>query len=90
MLRWTAVTQDGDLGGKDFPGWLAGLLALLMIFLTPSFLGHSLMNPKDIPFATGYIMSLFFTYRLLKFLKFHNLLVEMNSIKKLPLFHGMN
>ncbi len=46
-------------------GWLTGILAMLFIFLTPSFLGHSLMNPKDIPFATGFIMSLFFTYRLL-------------------------
>ena len=26
MLRWAAVTKDGDLAGKDFPGWLAGLL----------------------------------------------------------------
>lgn len=26
MLRWTAVTEDGDLAGKDFPGWLNSLL----------------------------------------------------------------
>ncbi|MFH1158831.1 MAG: ATP-dependent DNA helicase [Pseudomonadota bacterium] len=26
MLRWAAITEDGDLAGKDFPGWLAGLL----------------------------------------------------------------
>ncbi len=26
MLRWAAVTEDGDLAGKDFPGWLTGLL----------------------------------------------------------------
>ena len=26
MLRWAAVTEDGDLAGKDFPGWLNGLL----------------------------------------------------------------
>jgi len=26
MLRWAAVTEDGDLAGKDFPGWLAGLI----------------------------------------------------------------
>lgn len=63
----TAMVFAGLLAA-EIGGWLAGLLALLMIFLTPSFLGHSLMNPKDIPFATGYIMSLFFTYRLLKFL----------------------
>ncbi len=26
MLRWAAVTRDGDFAGKDFPGWLNGLL----------------------------------------------------------------
>lgn len=26
MIRWASTTQDGDLTGKDFPGWLAGLL----------------------------------------------------------------
>ncbi len=26
MLRWAAVTEDGDLAGKDFPGWLVSLL----------------------------------------------------------------
>lgn len=26
MARWAAATQDGDLSGGDFPGWLAGLL----------------------------------------------------------------
>ncbi len=26
MLRWAAATEDGDLAGKDFPGWLNGLL----------------------------------------------------------------
>lgn len=26
MARWAAVTEDGDLMGKDFPGWLTGLM----------------------------------------------------------------
>ncbi len=46
-------------------GWLAAIIALILIFFTPSFLGHSLMNPKDIPFALGYIMSIYYTYKLL-------------------------
>ena len=46
-------------------GWLTGILSLIFIFLTPSFLGHSMMNPKDIPFAMGYIMSIYYTYLLL-------------------------
>lgn len=26
LTRWAGVTEDGDFGGKDFPGWLLGLL----------------------------------------------------------------
>lgn len=26
MTRWAAVTSDGDLMGKEFPGWLVGLM----------------------------------------------------------------
>ena len=48
------------LTAKLIGGWPCGLLAMIMAFLSPRFLGHSLMNPKDIPFATGYIMSLYF------------------------------
>lgn len=68
---WTAIfgvaamVFTGLLAGS-IGGWLTGILALLFIFLTPSFLGHSLMNPKDIPFATGFIMSIYFTYLLLR------------------------
>ena len=46
--------------GARFP-WLAGCLALM----TPSLLGHSFVNPKDIPFAlfyTGYTFTLLKRY----------------------------
>lgn len=26
MARWVSVTADGDLAGRDFPGWLPGLI----------------------------------------------------------------
>lgn len=45
---------------RQIGGWQAGIIALGMIFLSPRFLGHSLMNPKDIPFAAGYIMAVYF------------------------------
>jgi len=61
----TAMVFSGLLA-MELGGWLAGIFALVLIFLTPSFTGHSLMNPKDIPFATGYIMSLYFTLKLLR------------------------
>lgn len=49
---------------KEMAGWRAGILALIMIALSPRFLGHSFMNPKDIPFACGYIMAVYFVIRL--------------------------
>ncbi len=49
---------------RRMAGWKAAVLGLLFMFLSPRFLGHSLMNPKDIPFAAGYIMALYFMLRL--------------------------
>ena len=51
---------------RELAGWRYGLLALLFIWLSPRFLGHSLMNPKDIPFAMGYIMAVYYMLRWLK------------------------
>ena len=49
--------------GKQIGGWRAGIIALLIIFLCPRFLGHTGLNPRDMPFASGYIMSLYFMVR---------------------------
>ena len=39
-------------------GFRAGILTILLLFLSPRVLGHSLNNLKDIPFALGYIISI--------------------------------
>ncbi len=41
-------------------GWNWGILCFVLLWLSPRFLGHSLMNPKDIPFAAGYMVSIYF------------------------------
>ncbi len=46
--------------------WSIGLLASLFITLTPRFFGEMFNNPKDIPFAAGYIIAI---YYIIKFLK---------------------
>ncbi|HFA50220.1 MAG TPA: tetratricopeptide repeat protein [Bacteroidetes bacterium] len=51
---------------KEIAGWRAGILTLAFMFLSPRFLGHSIMNPKDIPFALGYIASIYYMARLFK------------------------
>jgi hypothetical protein len=37
-----------------------GVLALTLILLTPRFYGHGFINPKDIPFATATVFTLYF------------------------------
>ena len=51
---------------REIAGWRAGILALWFIFLSPRFLGHSLMNPKDIPFAAGFAIALYYMVVLFK------------------------
>ena len=50
----------------EIAGWRAAVLAIWMLFLSPRFLGHSMMNPKDIPFAAGFAVSLYFMVRLFR------------------------
>lgn len=45
-------------------GGLSGVLAMLMLFLVPRFFGHSMNNLKDIPFAFGYVFSIFYILKL--------------------------
>ena len=49
-------------------GYRAGILAMLFLFLSPRFLGHSFNNLKDIPFAFGYLAAIFSLIRFIKFL----------------------
>lgn len=46
------------IGGKRM-----GVLTIWLMFLAPFFLGHAMNNPKDIPFAAGYIASLYYLIR---------------------------
>lgn len=63
------VAQVGLLGtwklGRLAAGPAGGLLSLLFLVLTPVYYGHQFNNPKDIPFAAGYVWGLYFIARLL-------------------------
>ncbi len=43
--------------------WKYAWIGLLMLFFTPRLLGESFNNPKDIPFATGYVLALYYTIK---------------------------
>ncbi|HWO11419.1 MAG TPA: hypothetical protein VNN80_18120, partial [Polyangiaceae bacterium] len=50
--------------GRLIAGPLGGLLGLSFLVLTPVYYGHQFNNPKDIPFAAGYVWGLYFIARL--------------------------
>ncbi|MBK7936569.1 MAG: tetratricopeptide repeat protein [Lewinellaceae bacterium] len=58
ILGWAAILCAALLGAL-IAGWRAGIITLIIMLLSPRFVGDSLMNPKDIPFATGYMMALY-------------------------------
>ena len=45
--------------GRLLGGDRAGLLALVLLLLTPCFIGHSFTNPKDAPFATAMLWAVY-------------------------------
>ncbi|MBX2890462.1 MAG: tetratricopeptide repeat protein [Saprospiraceae bacterium] len=58
VLGWVAMLCAA-LFAQLFAGWRAGLITLIFMLLSPRFVGDSLMNPKDIPFAAGYMMAIY-------------------------------
>ncbi|MDX2027548.1 MAG: glycosyltransferase family 39 protein [Alphaproteobacteria bacterium] len=49
--------------GKFIGGGAVGFVALLLLILTPMYYGHMFNNPKDIPFTTGIVWTLYFMSR---------------------------
>ncbi len=58
MLGWVAILFAALLA-RLIAGWRAGIITLIIMGLSPRFIGDSLMNPKDIPFAAGYMMAIY-------------------------------
>jgi hypothetical protein len=64
MLGWGAIVCAALLA-RLIAGWQAGIFTLVLLLASPRFVGDSLMNPKDIPFAAGYMMALYNMARML-------------------------
>ncbi len=65
LTGWIAILFAG-LFMSLIAGWRAGVLTMLFLFFSPRFLGHSFNNPKDIPFAMGYIFTIYFITKFVK------------------------
>ena len=62
ILGWTALLYAARLAAL-VGGSRAGFFAMLTLALTPPFVGHAFMNPKDIPLATLFVVSAFYLVR---------------------------
>ncbi len=58
LNSWTGFLAMLFIGliAKNIGGWRMAFLSMLFLLLSPRFFGHSMTNPKDIPFAAGYVM----------------------------------
>lgn len=50
----------------ELAGWRAAFLASIFMFLNPGWLGHSMNNPTDIPFATGFAFAGYYIVKVMK------------------------
>lgn len=66
LLGVLCILFAGLLAHQLTGGWRAALLTAVLMAFSPNFFGHSLMNPKDIPFAFGYLMTVYFLVRFIK------------------------
>lgn len=58
ILAWVAILCTALLA-RLIAGWQAGLFTMILMLVSPRFIGDGLMNPKDIPFAAGYMMAMY-------------------------------
>lgn len=65
LIGWLAILAVGLIACL-IGGFRAGVFAMLLLFLSPRFLGHTFNNPKDIPFAAAVIMAIYGIFLFLK------------------------
>ena len=51
------------LFAKNCASWRAGTIVMVLLFLSPRFLGHSFNNPKDIPFAAMFMIAVYYIHK---------------------------
>ncbi|MDR0970849.1 MAG: phospholipid carrier-dependent glycosyltransferase [Bacteroidales bacterium] len=64
FMGWLAILFLGLLI-KRIAGWRAGVFAIILMMVSPRFIGHSFNNLKDLPLATATIMSIYYIVKFL-------------------------
>jgi tetratricopeptide (TPR) repeat protein len=62
LAGWLAIMATA-LFAVWFSGYRTGIIVLVLFAVSPTFIGHSANNLKDIPFALGYIAGTYFICR---------------------------
>ena len=65
LVGFTGIFFTGLLA-REAGSWRTGFIALVIMALSPYYFGHAMNNPKDIPFAAGFITSIYFLVKYLK------------------------
>ncbi|MEL6863226.1 MAG: glycosyltransferase [Bacteroidota bacterium] len=66
LVGFLLILFTGLLAKELTNSWKLAFLALIFTALSPRIFGHSMNNPKDIPFAAAYIFSLLYMIRFMK------------------------
>lgn len=66
LLGALMMVFTGLLARRLTGKWQTGLIALLFIIFSPRIFGESMNNPKDIPFASGFIIGIYFLVAMLQ------------------------
>lgn len=64
IVGWLAILFVG-LFAKRVAGWRAGVFAIIIMIVSPRFIGHSFNNLKDVPFAAASMMSIYYIVKFL-------------------------
>lgn len=66
LMGALVILLTGLLAREIGFGWRVSLISAWLLFLSPRFFGYSLYKIKDIPYALGFLIGMFFIIRLLK------------------------
>lgn len=66
LVGFLLMLFTGLLAKEMTGSWRVGFWALLFMAISPRIFGHSMNNPKDIPFAATYVFTLLYIIRFVK------------------------
>ncbi len=66
LVGFLMILFTGFLAKEITGSWRMAFFALLFMAVSPRIFGHSMNNPKDIPFAAAYVFSMLYMIRFIK------------------------